>query len=216
MPDAETDPAGGGAAVPRPRRLGERSRLGPLRFTGARRPSGAGRSGSSAVAAALFSFLLCLVIGTAATLRRGAPASDARIVQPIVFDHKKHVQDLELECSACHPYYQTETFSGLPGPEICALCHLEPQGESPEEMKLVDVLKSGAPLEWKPLFQQPAHVFYSHRRHVAVAGIACSVCHGDIAESARPPEQVVRLTMDDCVRCHEEQGASTDCTACHR
>jgi hypothetical protein len=196
MPLAEGDPGG-------PVHLDPASPHGP-------------RTGTGTLGAAVIAFLVCLVVGTGATVLRRFPVEGDRVVQPIAFNHRKHVQDEGLECIACHAYYETETFSGLPGPEACALCHHEPKGESAEEKKLVGMLQRGEPLLWKPLFQQPAHVFYSHRRHVVVAGIECTVCHGNIADSERPPERVVRLTMKDCLRCHTEKVVSTDCTACHR
>jgi len=137
--------------------------------------------------------------------------------QPIAFNHRKHVVDNEMACSDCHQFYEREVFSGLPDAGTCSFCHLdEPQGESAEEEKLRKLLESGAPLEWKPLFRQPPHVFYSHRRHAAVAQIECSVCHGSIGESEAPPSRVRALDMDDCLGCHESQGARAQCTTCHR
>jgi menaquinone reductase, multiheme cytochrome c subunit len=136
--------------------------------------------------------------------------------QPIAFNHAKHVKDNDLACSTCHEYYEKQAFSGLPTSEVCASCHLEPQGKSEEERKLVRLLKAGAPLEWKPLFLQPPHVYYSHRRHVMVAKIDCSVCHGGIAQTSFPPTRVRKLRMADCIGCHEKRGAPTQCTVCHR
>lgn len=156
-------------------------------------------------------FLLFL-IGSAvpSALRRSA------VHQPIAFNHQKHVKDNDLACSTCHEYYEKEAFSGLPTSELCASCHLEPQGKSAEELKLVRFLKAGAPLDWKPLFRQPPHVYYSHRRHVVTAKIDCPVCHGGIAQAAFPPARVPRLRMSDCIGCHEKRGAPTNCLACHR
>lgn len=136
--------------------------------------------------------------------------------QPIAFNHRKHVQDNSIECSTCHEFYEKEAFSGLPGAEVCASCHLEPQGKSEEERKLVRLLQSGARLDWKPLFRQPPHVFYSHRRHVVAAKLDCSICHGGIGKSTQPPSRVRRLRMTDCIDCHRRRAAATECTACHR
>ncbi len=93
--------------------------------------------------------------------------------QPISFNHKKHVTELDIACTTCHVTVETEAFSGLPDAELCAGCHLEPQGKSEEEKRLVEMLKKGTALAWKPLFRQPAHVFYSHRRHVIAAKLQC-------------------------------------------
>lgn len=162
-------------------------------------------------AAAAFGFLLFLV-GSAVPLALRRPA----VLQPISFNHRKHVQDNELACVTCHEFFEKEAFSGIPATEVCASCHLEPQGKSAEERELVRLLKAGAPVDWKPLFLQPPHVYYSHRRHVIVAGLECPACHGAIGASTAPPARVRQLRMEDCIDCHERQGAPTDCTACHR
>src|ERR1700687_3497897 len=117
-------------------------------------------------------FIGFFLLTAAGTSWRGSRASQSRAEQPIAFNHKKHVEELELACSSCHQFFEKETFSGLPGADTCASCHQDPVGKSKEEEKLVRLLRSGAPLEWTPLFRQPAHVFYSHRRHVVAAKIA--------------------------------------------
>lgn len=138
------------------------------------------------------------------------------ILQPIRFNHRKHVKDNELSCDTCHRFYEKESFSGLPDADVCASCHSEPQGKSAEEAKLVALLKSGAELKWQSLFRQPAHIFYSHRRHVVAAKLECPTCHGAIGDSVTPPEHVRKLRMQDCLDCHDRNKVSTDCTACHR
>ena len=122
--------------------------------------------------------LVAFVFVTGAVSIFRAAGSSAPATQPIAFNHRKHVKDLDLACSSCHQFYETETFSGLPDAEVCSTCHAEQQGKSKEEEKLVKLLKAGAPLQWASLFRQPAHVFYSHRRHVVAAKIECAVCHG--------------------------------------
>jgi len=142
---------------------------------------------------------------------RRAPA-----VQPIAFNHRKHVVDNGMSCSDCHQSYQTETFSGMPDVSTCALCHEEPQGKSAQEKNLVGLIRDGRSLEWQRLFRQPPHIFFSHRRHVVKAGLVCETCHGGIGRASSPPQTVKRLTMNDCIACHVKRGAATDCTTCHR
>ena len=165
--------------------------------------------------AGVLSFVAFFFLAGAVTVWLSTPRV-ARAGQPIAFNHKKHVEELELACSTCHQFYEKETFSGLPGADICSSCHQEPVGKSKEEAKLVRLLQSGAPLEWTSLFRQPAHIFYSHRRHVVAAKIPCAVCHGSIAASVTPPQSVRRLRMQDCLDCHKRSGVATDCTSCHR
>lgn len=172
-----------------------------------------GRSGPALFFLGLAGFF---VLSTAALTLGGLGPSAADPRQPIAFNHRKHVEENGMDCSECHEFYEKETFSGMPAADLCGFCHAEAQGESAEEQRLVELLEEGAPLDWKPLYRQPPHVFYSHRRHVAVAEMKCEECHGSFAETERPPARVETLTMDDCVGCHRREGASEDCTACHR
>ena len=149
-------------------------------------------------------FVLAGGATTALTLRGQRGFFRSAVRQPISFNHKKHVTELDIACTTCHVTVETEAFSGLPDAEVCAGCHLEA------------LLKKGTALAWKPLFRQPAHVFYSHRRHVIAAKLQCHVCHGAIADTTAPPVRVRRLVMNDCVSCHRKARVSTDCTACHR
>ena len=170
------------------------------------------------LAVAGFAAAVVLAGGTTTALTLGGRQAFIRpaVRQPISFNHRKHATELDIGCTTCHLTVETEAFAGLPDAEICAGCHLEPQGKSKEEKKLVEMLKKGTALGWKPLFRQPAHVFYSHRRHVTVAKLHCRVCHGAIADTTAPPARVKRLVMNDCVSCHRRGRVSTDCTACHR
>jgi hypothetical protein len=168
------------------------------------------------LASALAGFVVLFTAVAAILALRPHHGISRAVRQPIAFNHRKHVVDNSLECSTCHEYYEKEAFSGIPSAELCASCHQEPQGKSEEEARLVRLLRSGAPLDWKPLFRQPAHVFYSHRRHVVAAKLDCRVCHGEIGKSTQPASRVRRLQMTDCIECHRKRGVSTDCTACHR
>lgn len=42
----------------------------------------------------------------------------------------------------------------------------------------------------------------------------CTICHGNVAEMQKV-RQVRPLKMGDCVDCHRDNGAPTDCTTCH-
>ncbi|HSD19902.1 MAG TPA: cytochrome c3 family protein [Anaeromyxobacter sp.] len=143
----------------------------------------------------------------------GRPAT---VTQPVAFDHRLHVRDLEIACATCHPFDARAPFSGLPATESCASCHAEPLGTSAEEAKVVAAARSGSTLAWAPLHRQPPHVFFSHRLHVEAARIACDACHPTFADARSPPARVRAIRMADCLRCHLRAGAPTRCTACHR
>ena len=139
------------------------------------------------------------------------------VVQPIAFNHQKHTQDLHLRCDFCHKYYQIGRHSGLPGADVCRICHVIALGTSPEAAKLTELLKTGQPLQFKKLFRLPDYVYYSHRRHVEIAKLDCATCHDGIADTRVPPQRpLIEIKMQFCLDCHVARGVTTDCTACHR
>jgi len=139
------------------------------------------------------------------------------VPQPVAFNHRRHTQDLKLDCSFCHQYVTTGAHAGLPDAQICGICHQTPPGKSPEAVRLSALLATGDPLRFRKLFRLASHVRYTHRRHVGIAKLECLNCHGSIASTERPPARpLVRITMNLCLDCHRAQGQSVDCVACHR
>jgi hypothetical protein len=139
------------------------------------------------------------------------------MAQPVLFNHKKHVKDVGLECATCHEYFSTGEHSGLPSLTLCQGCHSQALTKSPEEQKLIKLFASDPLPVFRKLFRLPDHARYSHRRHVAVAGLPCETCHGAIADTTEPPVYPLEpITMDTCIGCHAQRHVQTDCTACHR
>ena len=160
-----------------------------------------------------FGALALLAILTLALTPRQGPAVD----QPIAFNHLKHTGELGLACDFCHQYVTSGAHAGLPSEEKCAMCHRTTQGSSEEAARVTELVEAGAPIRFNKLFVMPDHVFYTHRRHVAIAELECTECHGAIAETERPPDRaLVRITMDTCMDCHRERGQTLNCNACHR
>lgn len=174
-------------------------------------PGPAGRRGAFGAG-----FLALFIPTVAATALGVVHLGWGFVRQPVDFNHRKHVEELGLACDACHAFYAKETFPGLPTAEDCGGCHGEAQGEGAKERALVERLKRGEGLEWKGLFTQPPHVFFSHRRHVAAAEIGCPVCHGAMGQSASPPTRVHKLSMKECIACHRDSQIPVGCTTCHR
>jgi len=144
--------------------------------------------------------------------RRNRPVS-----QPIAFNHLKHTEELGLTCGMCHKYVETGRHAGLPEAETCAMCHSTKLGTSPEAAKVTEMLNNGDSIHFNKLFRLHDYVFYSHRRHVGIAGLECTNCHDGIANTVVPPKQpLVKVDMAFCVDCHEARKVTTDCTACHR
>lgn len=139
------------------------------------------------------------------------------VSQPVAFNHRLHTEDLELECESCHPYVRAGAHAGLPEDDVCRMCHGSPQGESEESARVTEILTAGGTLRFRKLFVLPDNVFYTHRRHVGIADLECSNCHGSIAQTERSPARpLVRMTMNACMDCHRDTGHTLDCNACHR
>ncbi len=137
--------------------------------------------------------------------------------QPIAYNHYKHTQELELECTLCHGGVETAIRATLPSIEVCIGCHEEPVTESAEEEKIRTYYARNEEIPWKRLFEVPEHVFFSHRRHVTVAGLDCTKCHGDMATRKKPPKKApMGISMNACMSCHRNLQAQIDCVSCHR
>lgn len=141
-----------------------------------------------------------------------------RVSQPIEFNHRKHVEELQIECSVCHEFYETSRHSGLPALTTCLGCHDEKDPEQPELRKLQRLAGAATgDVFFRKLFRIPDHAFYSHQRHATIGKIPCETCHGGIARTTAPPQRaLVRVTMDFCLDCHRSRGVPSDCTRCHR
>jgi hypothetical protein len=135
--------------------------------------------------------------------------------QPISFNHKKHAEQ-GLACDACHRYFQTQTFSGMPDINTCLECHKEPVTKNTEEEKIRQFHRDGKEILWKRIYEQPDHVYFSHRRHVVLGKLTCQNCHGGIGQNEKPPTRPwVRMTMKWCMDCHTKSKTTNDCLACH-
>ncbi len=135
--------------------------------------------------------------------------------QPIAFNHAKHIEN-GLQCTDCHAGVATEIHATLPGLDTCMNCHQAALTQSPEEAKIRALAAAGKDVAWQQLTQMPPHVFFSHRRHVTVAKLACDQCHGPVEKSTAPPPRALRtITMNTCLSCHQQKGVDADCDDCH-
>jgi c(7)-type cytochrome triheme protein len=136
--------------------------------------------------------------------------------QPIAFNHAKHIAS-GLECVNCHTGARTEEHATVPALAMCMTCHESALSKSPEEAKIRAFAAAGREIPWQPVTHVPAHVYFSHRRHVQLAGLECSACHGAMEKLTAPPRVPnLQLDMDTCIACHQKKQARTDCNDCHR
>jgi hypothetical protein len=157
-----------------------------------------------------------LVLAVLAAVGVAVATSRRAISQPILFNHQLHVEELGAECTDCHQHVLSGVRATIPNIDVCIDCHEEAQTESPEEARLVEYIQAGEPVPWVKVYTVPDHVYFSHRRHAAIAEIACETCHGDVGQRTEPVVRpAVDMTMDHCMTCHEQSGASNDCIWCH-
>lgn len=143
----------------------------------------------------------------------------APVSQPVLFDHRHHVQDDGIACLYCHPDAERSRWAGVPSTEVCMGCHSQVWATSPELALVRDSWFTGQSIAWRRVNWVPDFVYFDHATHVR-GGVACESCHGRVADMAQV-EQVAPLTMEWCLACHRQRqhgvGRSlTHCTACHR
>ena len=154
------------------------------------------------------------------------PAMGEGPEQPIDFPHTTHVEELGLDCVFCHREVTTSAQASIPAVALCMTCHQAVDGSDDDAMaeikKLRDAYEEGDAVDWVRVHRVPDHVHFVHEAHIryfserdGVAPTAvCSTCHGDVSAMERV-SQVESLKMADCVECHRENDAPTDCTTCH-
>jgi hypothetical protein len=115
-----------------------------------------------------------------------------------------------------------ERAASIPAVALCMTCHKSVGDGLPEVEKLRAIADEGRAINWVRVHRVPDHVRFVHEAHIRFfsetdgvpASAVCSTCHGDIASMTKV-EQVRPLKMGDCVDCHRDKDAPTDCTTCH-
>ena len=112
--------------------------------------------------------------------------------------------------------------ASVPATGLCMTCHAAGGDELPEIEKMRNLYEDGRSIHWVRVHRMPDHVHFVHEAHIRYfsekegveVGQVCQKCHGDVAEMEKV-QQVENLKMGDCVSCHKDNGAPTDCTTCH-
>jgi len=162
--------------------------------------------------------------------------------QPVAFIHKTHAEKSGVaECSECHAFRETGSFTGIPAMEKCAGCHSEKLGESVAEAALVEhYIKPGYETPWLVYSRQPANVWFSHAIHVQRGKLTCTECHSNYGESDQVRVYEVNrisgysrdiwghsmsrlhrapgdgMKMSDCEDCHRQRHVDAGCLGCHK
>ena len=138
--------------------------------------------------------------------------------QPVAFPHTAHVAEAGIDCQFCHRTVNTDEAASIPPVEQCLFCHnfgkIDGSETSPEaEAEIAEFIEGLEPINWVRVHRMPDHVQFLHAPHIQ-QGITCSTCHGDVG-SMEVVRQVRSLKMADCVDCHRDNNAPTDCATCH-
>jgi hypothetical protein len=165
------------------------------------------RSFAGAVLAAAFVLALAAFPGEIGEV--GAPPPE----QPIPYSHKTHV-GLGLECSHCHTIPGDGFEAGFPAEEKCMACHAAIKTDSPHIEALAKFAEAGESVPWVRIYRVPDYVWFSHASHHVDAKIACEKCHGPVAERDQMFKEK-STSMESCMQCHAEYGASNSCDFCH-
>lgn len=149
--------------------------------------------------------------------------------QPIDFPHPSHVKVGGIDCLFCHRTVARDAMASIPPVEQCMFCHKMVAKDRPRIQQLAGYSERGEPIQWVRVHRLPDHVRFVHEAHItyftrnpgAVPGLTvqqpsdvCSVCHGDVGNMQRV-KQERSLRMGDCVDCHRQNNAPTDCFVCH-
>jgi hypothetical protein len=148
------------------------------------------------------------------------------------------MEGLGLDCTFCHRTVTTQANAGIPPVNFCMACHQVIGASTNQQLTILrdaaDLVGNDGPqpVNWKRVHRLPDHVRFVHEPHiryltqntdvitgstdgveVGASGV-CSTCHGNVAAMPQV-EQVEPLKMGQCVDCHRDNGAPTDCTTCH-
>ena len=160
--------------------------------------------------------------------------------QPIQFSHKIHAGDNKIDCNYCHSSARNSKTAGVPSANVCMNCHSmitsgKTTGEK-EIQKIYDAIGYDSetktyiedyqqkPIEWIRVHQLPDLSYFNHSQHVAVAGLECQQCHGNMQEKTLGQVATYKelndikfnkndeiefehptLTMGWCIDCHRQK-----------
>ncbi len=160
-----------------------------------------------------------IVIGGVAVASQGGQGPE----QPIAFLHSVHAGQDQIDCQFCHRNVAKGAEATVPALEQCMICHRiinvdNPNVTNPQFAQEIEKVRTAweqqEPVDWVRVHVLPDHVRFVHAPHIQ-AGVTCATCHGEVEKMDRV-RQVRPLDMGDCLACHRQNNAPTDCTVCHK
>jgi len=120
--------------------------------------------------------------------------------QPIPFSHKHHVGEEGIDCRYCHYTVEKSAVAGVPPVSVCMNCHRQIWADNPMLAPVRDAYRTGRPIEWVRVHDNPDFVYFNHSIHVA-KGVGCVTCHGRVDQMPLM-YRVNTLQMQWCLSCH--------------
>jgi c(7)-type cytochrome triheme protein len=147
--------------------------------------------------------LSSIIFSDSLSLKLTIPETD------IIFSHKFHVGEQELECEVCHiSIFESNNSASknLPTMDECANCH---EVEDDENCTLCHKNVD----EYSELVNPNREIIFNHSLHINM-DLSCDVCHGEISESEQPNIKYMP-SKANCYSCHDNTKASQNCNICH-
>jgi menaquinone reductase, multiheme cytochrome c subunit len=137
----------------------------------------------------------------------------------------RHQTELR-RCVGCHRGAWTTPAATIPSAAVCVSCHeigARAARSGDNTGARVVLVRAGEPastpvedIPWMRINTLPPNVYFSHTAHVRFAAMSCTTCHQDVRPLRSPPTMVRVFAMSECLACHAQKGASTDCLTCHK
>jgi Cytochrome c7 and related cytochrome c/Class III cytochrome C family len=128
-----------------------------------------------------------------------------------------HVKHQKLSCEVCHQGVRSQANGTIPTAGLCARCHNTSPDNTAVGLEIWRTAKKDDSRLWPVSYRLPKHVYFSHRRHVAIANLECVVCHGNMTVQNVPVVSPLKtLNMNSCIDCHRRKQVVDDCAQCHR
>lgn len=121
-------------------------------------------------------------------------------IQPVAFDHSRHVDQIGMDCRYCHTYVDRSEHSNIPAANTCMNCHSHIKPDVATLALVRQSYDSGEPIPWVRIHDTPDYVYFNHSVHVN-RGISCVECHGQVNEM-EVVYHAKELNMTFCLNCH--------------
>jgi hypothetical protein len=126
------------------------------------------------------------------------------VEQPVLFDHRHHVQDDGIDCLYCHGRARVSAYAGVPAASLCMGCHNQVWNGSALLEPVRASFFSDQPIAWARVNNLPDFVYFNHAAHVT-RNVGCVSCHGRVDQMGKV-FAAAPLSMDWCLGCHRNPG----------